>query len=53
MLTSVSAALALAFLLSHIISSKGKVFELCLAEIEKRAPAGASEAPADNKCVIM
>jgi len=31
----------------------GKVFELCLAEIEKRAPASGSEAPAANKCVIM
>jgi len=31
----------------------GKVFELCLAEIEKRAPAGSSEIAAPNKCVIM
>jgi len=31
----------------------GKVFELCLAEIEKRAPAGSSEAPAANKCIFM
>jgi len=31
----------------------GKVFELCLAEIEKRAPAGSNETPGGNKCVIM
>jgi len=31
----------------------GKVFELCLAEIEKRAPAGSNETPAANKCIIM
>jgi len=31
----------------------GKVFELCLAEIEKRVPANSGEAPAAGKCVIM
>lgn len=32
---------------------KDKVFELCLAEIEKRAPANGGDAPAAGKCVIM
>jgi len=30
-----------------------KVFELCLAEIEKRRPASGSETPAGSKCIIM
>ncbi|KAF9006423.1 small GTPase superfamily [Cyathus striatus] len=30
-----------------------KVFELCLAEIEKRSPSGQTDAPAKTSCVIM
>jgi len=30
-----------------------KVFELCLAEIEKRRPVSGSETPAGSKCIIM
>lgn len=30
-----------------------KVFELCLAEIEKRAPANSGEVPTTGKCIIM
>jgi hypothetical protein len=31
----------------------GKVFELCLAEIEKRSPAGGQPEVPAGKCVIM
>jgi len=31
----------------------GKVFELCLAEIEKRSPHGQTDQPEASKCLIM
>ncbi|KAG9317519.1 P-loop containing nucleoside triphosphate hydrolase protein [Chiua virens] len=31
----------------------GKVFELCLAEIEKRSPHGQTDQPESSRCVVM
>jgi Ras family protein len=31
----------------------GKVFELCLAEIEKRSPHGQTDQPEASKCIVM
>ena len=38
---------------SHLKRLLGRVFELCLAEIEKRSPHSQTDQPEASRCVVM